>query len=264
MNDHGRPPEPVADLDIVIPVYNEGPNIVAAVDALADHVRTRFRILICYDSDEDSTLEALAEYDRSDVSIVLVRNPDSGPHSAVRAGFAASAAPAVLVYMADDDYNAGIVDAMVERFRDGCDVVAASRFMPQGSMVGCQNLLKEWIARWGSVALRTIAGIPVHDGTNSFRLFSRRLLERVEIESRVGFTFSVELLAKAVRLNWLVSEIPAQWIERGDRKSRFQVIRWLPAYVRWLMFSLATRWLRRGPDAVPRRRSALSPAPASD
>ena len=46
-------------LDIVIPVYNEGPNILATLGALAREVKTPARVLICYDMGEDDTLAAV-------------------------------------------------------------------------------------------------------------------------------------------------------------------------------------------------------------
>ncbi len=251
-------------LDVVIPVYNEGRNIVLALDALRAEVRTPFRVLICYDFDEDDTLDAVRAYPADDLEIVLVKNPERGPHSAVRAGFAASRAPAVLVYMADDDYNAGIIDEMVARFRGGCDVVAASRFMPGGSMVGCPT--HKWlITIVGTFALYHVARLGVHDSTNAFRLFSRRLLDTVELESDTGFTFSVELLAKAVRLGWRVDQVPARWFERSDKPSRFRIFAWIPAYLRWLLYALATAWLGRGQGTVRRRPVGLTtarPAPS--
>jgi len=48
--------------------------------------------------------------------------------------FAASAAPFVLVMMADDDYNAGIIDIMVAKAESGCDMVCATRFMSTGGV----------------------------------------------------------------------------------------------------------------------------------
>ncbi len=70
-------------LDIVIPVYNEGSNILATLGALAREVRTPARVLICYDFEEDDTLPAVrnnpAAYAGLDVS--FVRNPRRGAHS---------------------------------------------------------------------------------------------------------------------------------------------------------------------------------------
>jgi len=247
----------MSSLDIVIPVYNEGRNILAVLDAFRRQVRTPHRVLICYDSEDDDTLPAV-RHAPGQADIVLVQNPNpgQGPHSAVRAGLAASTAPAVLVYMADDDYNADIIDIMYRRFSEGCDVVAASRFVEGGCMIGCDRV-KEAVARFGSMLLNKVAGLPVHDGTNAFRLFSRRLLDAVEIESREGFTFSVELLAKSVRLGWPVTEVPARWYERADKPSRFRTVKWLPAYIHWLLYAMATRWL--GLRMSPRAK--LQPGP---
>ena len=49
------------ELDIVIPVYNEGRNIVPTLAALARHVTTPARVLICYDHDDDDTLPAIRD-----------------------------------------------------------------------------------------------------------------------------------------------------------------------------------------------------------
>ena len=43
------------------------------------------------------------------------------------------------------------------------------------------------------------------------------------------------------------------WIERQDGRTRFQVIRWLPAYLRWYFYAFATTFLRRPPSSVPMR-----------
>ena len=48
-----------SQLDIIIPVYNEGPNILATLGALAKNVRTPSRVLICYDFEADDTIPAV-------------------------------------------------------------------------------------------------------------------------------------------------------------------------------------------------------------
>ena len=243
-------------LDVVIPVYNEGQNIVPVLDALVREVRTPLRIFICYDFDEDNTLPAVRAHPVEGLTVEFIKNPERGPHAAVCAGFAASTAPAVLVYMADDDFNAGIINEMVENFLAGADIVAASRFMPGGCMVG-GDWHKRLITHLATFALHGLARLPVHDNTNAFRLFSRRVLDTIEIESQHGFTFSIELMAKAVRLGWPVTEVAAGWFERRDKASRFRVFAWIPRYLRWLFYALATTWLRRGPETVRRKPAAI-------
>ena len=228
-----------AELDIVIPVYNEGEGIVAVLRALREQVRTPFRVLLCYDRDDDTTLAAVRGAAKFPFDVMFVKNHGTGAHGAVVTGFEESAAPAVLVYAGDDDYNAGRVDAMMAKFREGCDIVAASRFIPGGSMEGCP-WLKAALVRGSAFALYHLAGVPTHDASNGFRLFSRRVLEAIPIESRVGFTYSIELLAKCHRLGWKIGEVPVAWQERKSGESRFRVLKWLPAYLKWFFYCFAT------------------------
>lgn len=235
-------------VDIIIPVYNEGATIRRTLAALEANVKTPCRLLICYDFDEDDTLSAIRETPINR-EIFFVKNQGRGPHAAVLTGMRTSEAPFMLVYPADDDYNAGIIDTMVEEALRGNDIVCASRFIPGGNMIGCP-FLKRVLVRMAAFSLYRLARIPTRDSTNGFRLFSRRLLQRVKIESSTGFSYSLELLAKCHRLGWGIAEVPARWYERPVGKSRFRVLRWLPAYLRWYFYIYATTYLRYGPESV--------------
>jgi glycosyltransferase involved in cell wall biosynthesis len=241
-------------LDIVIPVHNEGANILRTLAALTRDVKTPMRVLICYDMPDDDTLAAIGGAPDQAVAarVELVRNRGRGAHAAVMTGFAMSTAPYVLMYPADDDYNAGMLDAMMAAAEAGSDIVCASRFMPGGRMVGCP-WLKAALVRSANFTLHHFAGLPTHDASNGFRLFSRRLIDTIAVESDLGFCYSIELLAKCHRLGWPISEVPAQWFERRHGASRFRVLRWLPAYLRWYFYAFGTTWLHRSPATVPIR-----------
>jgi hypothetical protein len=165
------------------------------------------------------------------------------------AGFAASTAPIVAAYPADDDFNAGILEGMADMIRGGYDIVCASRFMPGGCMQGCP-WLKAALVRTAAFMLHRIAALPTRDPTSGFRMFSRRVIEQIEVESDQGFCYSIELLVKAHRLGWRIGEVPALWFERQHGTSRFRVLRWLPAYLRWFRYAFGTTLLRRSPATV--------------
>jgi dolichol-phosphate mannosyltransferase len=241
-------------LDVIIPVYNEGANILPTLQSLHREVKTPFRVLICYDRDDDNTLTAIRDHRESlgAMPIAFVRNSGRGALGAVLTGFAVSDAPLALVLMADDHYNAGIIDAMAAKAESGCDIVCASRFMPGGSMVGCP-WLKATLVRAGNFTLHHLARLPTRDATNGFCLFGRRVLDRIAIESDRGFCYSIELTTKCHRLGWRIGEVPARWFERAHGTSRFQVIKWLPAYLRWYFYAFATTYLRRSAATVPPR-----------
>ena len=239
-------------LDIVIPVYNEGRNILNTLGALKRGVRTPYRVLICYDRPEDDTLAAIRDNAEAlaGVDIVFVLNKGRGAHGAIMTGFAQSTAPFVLMYPADDDHTAGAIDAMVEKAASGCDIVCASRFMPGGAMVGCP-WLKAVLVRTANFTLYHVARLPTHDSSNGFRLFSRRVVDTVAVESDQGFCYSIELLVKAHRLGWRIGEVPTRWYERTQGASRFRVMKWLPLYLRWYRYAFATTFVGQGPETVP-------------
>lgn len=237
------------DLDIIIPVYNERENIYTVLEGLRQSVKTTFRVLICYDYDNDNTLPIIRNYKNATFEIELIKNQGKGVHGAILTGFRVSNASAVLVYPADDSYNVGKIDQMYERFREGCDLVAASRFIKGGSMKGCP-WLKSILVQTASFTLYWFAGIPVKDASSGFRLFSRRVINNIVIESTEGFTYSLEFLVKCHRLGWKIGEVPVVWFERTKGKSRFRVVQWLPGYLRWYFYGFATSWLKRNPASV--------------
>ena len=247
-------------LGIIIPVYNEGANILRTLQSIMRDVKTPLRVLICYDREDDDTLPVIGSNRDAlgALTITFVRNRGSGVHGAVLTGFTASSSPYVVVLPADDDYNANILDAMVAQAESGCDIVCASRFMSGGSMVGCP-WLKAILVRTGNFTLYHLARLPTRDATSGFRLFSRRVLDEITIESDRGFCYSIELLVKCHRLGWRIGEIPAQWKERAHGASRFQVIKWLPAYLRWYLYAFATTYLKRPAHSV---RMSASPRSA--
>ena len=58
-----------------------------------------------------------------------------------------------------------------------------------------------------------------------------------KFDSTTGFTFALELVAKSYFLNLKIVEIPSTWIEIKNRKSNFKVLKWIPYYIYWLLYS---------------------------
>lgn len=239
-------------LEIVIPVYNEGEGIINLLESLEKFVKTEFRILFCYDLDDDNIFNLKHKLEQFKFEIIFVKNPLTGPCEAIKKGLYFGNSECVIVYPADDFLNFRIIDNMYDAFKENYDIVVASRFMQGGSMKGCP-LIKSILVRFASTTLYLLSSIPVRDASNGFRLFSRRLLNTVNIESKVGFAYSLELLSKCNRLNLRIYEIAAQWEERSVGSSRFKIFKWLPEYLRWYFYGLGTTWLKKGPKHVKKR-----------
>ena len=58
------------------------------------------------------------------------------------------------------------------------------------------------------------------------------------------------VVVKCHRLRRRIGEVPAQWRERTHGTSRFQVMKLLPAYLRWYFYAFATTYLGRSARTV--------------
>ena len=137
------------ELDILIPVFNESESIVETLKNILSAVKCNYRILICYDYDEDPTLNIIKDNFSQNSKIVFVKNFSKGFNNALISGFEDSTAEAVLIFMADDHTNHVMINSCHTKFKAGYDVVCPSRFVKGGKMIG-NPLLKGFLTRLAS------------------------------------------------------------------------------------------------------------------
>jgi glycosyltransferase involved in cell wall biosynthesis len=233
-------------LSVVIPVYNEGENVVPTLRGVVERTRTRpLEVLVVHDFDEDTTVPVVKRLQAEIPELHLHRNRiGRGVLNAIKSGLAAARAPYVLVTMGDGSDDPGDIDPMYALALGGADVVAGSRYMRGGHQLG-GPLLKRTMSRTAGLSLHWLSGIPVHDATSNYRLYSRRLLDQVTIESDGGFELGIELTVKAFLLGMRVAEVPTTWRDRTAGQSRFQLWQWLPRYLRWYRRGIAGRFAKR-------------------
>ena len=226
-------------LDILIPIFNENKTIIKTLKNILINVKCRYKILICYDYDEDPTLKIIKENFPNNLKIQFVKNFSSGFNNALVSGFKKATSKAVLIYMADDHINHNVINLCYEKFRQGYQIICPSRFIKNGKMIG-NPFMKSILTKLASFFLFNFTSFPIKDPTNSFRLFPKDLIDKVKIESNKGFTLSLELTAKAHRLNYKMIEIPVTWMERDTGKSRFKLISFILPYTKWLFYIIKT------------------------
>jgi dolichol-phosphate mannosyltransferase len=237
----------IADVDLVMPVYNEGPNVGRALAEIYERVPLSKRVLIVYDFDEDDTLPVVRGLMPRYPGVELVKNTiGRGVLNAIRAGIAATTAEVVIITMADLSDDVSIIPRMVALIRDQeYDIVCASRYMKDGRQIGGPRL-KKLLSRAAGVSLHWLSGLPTHDATNAFRAYRHSVLAGTEIESSGGFEYSLEITAKAFAAGRRITEVPSTWRDRSAGQSRFKLRQWLPHYLRWYLYALSHRPRRVG------------------
>ncbi len=237
-------PAPV-ELAIIVPVYNEGEAVEPVLRALSAGVSTPHEIVVVYDFDGDTTVPVIARLAAELPGLRGLRNDlGRGVLNAMKAGIAGTTAPYVLISMADGSDEPHVVDSMVDLARDGADVVSASRYMRGGRQVGGPPF-KRLMSRTAGLTLHWFAGVPTHDPTNNFKLYARRFLDTVTIESTAGFELALELTVKATVARRRVAEVPTTWRDRTAGQSNFKLRKWLPHYLHWYWAAFRGRLARR-------------------
>lgn len=230
-------------LDIIVPVYNEAGNIEKLFDEIEAEVHSPKRISIVYDFDEDDTLPAV-ERIRGGYSfeVRLIKNTiGRGVVNAIKTGMLHAEYDAILVMMADLSDKLDVVDTMLEKLQNGYDLVCGSRYMKGGKQNG-GPFLKGLFSRTAGVSLHLLTGIPTHDVTNSFKMYSKRLIDHIKIESNGGFEIGLEIAVKAYAFGYAITEVPSEWFDRTEGESNFHMWRWMPKYLKWYLYAIVHTW----------------------
>ena len=233
-------------LDIVVPVYNEGRGIIKLFDEIRDKISTPKQVIVVYDFEGDTTIPVVADHiQRYQFQIRMIRNSNgAGALNAIKAGMQEAKSEMILVMMADSSDKLDVVDTMCQKMREGYDLVCGSRYMKGGRQEG-GPILKGLFARAAGLSLYFLTGIPTHDVTNSFKLYRKSMLQKIEIESNGGFEIGLEITVKAYVAGYQITEVPSVWVERQEGKSNFHMWKWLPHYLHWYFYCLIKCWFSK-------------------
>ena len=165
------------ELSLVIPCFNEADGLKSLSGALepvlADLPVTGFEIVVVDDGSSDLTFQALQRWhQRNDAvrPIRLARN--FGKEAAMTCGLHFARGQAVVVLDADLQDPPALIATMIERWRDGADIVLAHRTLRSED---------GWLKRLSAAAfyrvMGMLAGSQVPSNVGDFRLLDRRVVD---------------------------------------------------------------------------------------
>jgi dolichol-phosphate mannosyltransferase len=209
---------------LVIPTYDEAANVEPIVESALGQLPSPRRVLIVDDASPDGTGEIADRLAaaKDDVE-VMHRAKKEGLGPAYVAGFErALAGGADLIAQMDADFSHDPADLprLLEAVEDA-DVALGSRYV-DGGHVAEWGSTRRAISRWGSAYARTALGIGVSDLTGGFKVFRRRVLEAIDLESLAahGYAFQVETTFRALRAGFRVVEVPIVFRDRRVGESK--------------------------------------------
>ena len=215
------------DFSIVVPAYNEEGNMVPLVSKIAQK-RKRYRwnceLVIVDDNSSDRTggvADNIAAT-RKWIS-VMHRKGHCRMGYALKEGTKTAKGKIIVWTMADlsDDLNR-INDFLFLINRKGFDMVVGSRFIKGGSSGDISKY--KALASFGYSALaRILFSINVHDITNAYRAFDRKVAA-LRLDSG-DFAISPEQMLRAGLAGFKLAEVPVVYKDRVVGKPKFRFLK---------------------------------------
>ena len=180
-------------LSIVVPVYNEQdvlPEFHLRTSKALDAMGANAEILYVNDGSRDRSLAMLCELQGTDSRVSVINlSRNFGKEIAVTAGLDHSTGEAVVIIDADLQHPPELISTLVQRWREGFDVVYATRMERQG-----ETPLKKLTATYFYRLLHRLSEVPIPRDSGDYRLLSRRAVNAL-IQLREQHRFMKGLFA---------------------------------------------------------------------
>jgi len=208
---------------ILLPVYNEAANLEVLFENIRNGMAARgyaYKIIAYNDGSTDDSYDILIRSQATYPLHILGKAQNEG------LGFAFKSLLREVVSQSTDDKDMAVVlDSdnthnpehifhMVNKIRDGFDIVIASRYLQDSRIVGVSKF-RQFLSLGASFVMRTVFPIQgVKDYTCGYRAYSMECLKKAsskfgdQLIEEKGFACMAELLIKLRSMDILAVEIP--------------------------------------------------------
>ena len=209
---------------IVLPTYNERPNIERVTEGILRHEFAR--LLVVDDASPDGTgaiADSLAASRYAGRMEVMHRAGPRGLGRAYVDGLRRALttnADAIGQMDADLSHDPAYLPALragLERF----DLVIGSRYMRGVSVVNWP-VHRIALSAFANRYIRFVTGLSPNDCTSGFRLWRREALAKLQLDDprASGYAFLTEMLYQAARTGCRIGEVPIVFVERQEGYSK--------------------------------------------
>jgi polyisoprenyl-phosphate glycosyltransferase len=206
--------EPIL-LTVIVPVYKEEGNIdefLRRIIPILESVTSAFEIIFALDPSPDRTEEKILASRKADRRLKLLKfSRRFGQPFATLAGLQYSSGEAVVVIDVDLQDPPELIIQMVEKWREGYEVVYAQRRNREG-----ETWIKKLVSEVGYRIINRIAEVEIPKNTGDFRLMSRRVVNEINrLRECHGFLRGMVALA-GFRQTSILFDRPARFSGKGN------------------------------------------------
>jgi len=244
-----------ARVAVVVPTYNEAGNIKELTQRILALNLPNLRLIIADDNSPDGTglladdLAKHANEERHERIVVLHRKAKEGIGRAHIAGMKAALerGDEYIVQMDGDlSHSPEYIPRMLGTILSaGAGVVIGSRYVVGGSLSARWAWYRRMLSQFAGVYVNTILRLAVRDATGGFKIWDRRVLERINLDTirSDGYSFQVEMNYLCKLGGDSIIEVPIHFEERNAGSSKISLAVQIESMV--TPFALRFGWRRR-------------------
>lgn len=214
------------DVSIIVPTYNEAPNVAELVRRVSNVVAGREAEIIFVDDSTDATpdvVRAVAASASLPVRLIHRDEKIGGLGGAVVEGLLAAESDTCLVMDGDLQHPPEKIPELLDRAARGdVDVVVASRYAGGGTSTGLADRTRVLVSKASTAVTKAMFPVKLRDVTDpmtGFFVVDRRSIELETLKPR-GFKILLEILA---RKSFRIAEVDFDFADRhaGESKASF-------------------------------------------
>ena len=214
-------------LSVVVPMYNEEEVIGDTVQRIKESLEVvpDWELILVNDGSTDRTIEAANRAMSGKENVRLVSYAiNRGRGKALREGFRTAVGEIIVTIECDLSYNPSHILVLYRELANNpeVDMILGSAYMEGGRAKGVPAY-RLAISKYGNKLLSYSFGAKLKTLTSMLRGYRRRVIDSLELESD-GKEIHLEILSKAIALNYLIREVPATLEGRKSGKSKFKFV----------------------------------------
>jgi len=230
---------------VILPTFNERDNIKPLVMEIRQQLGEETEIIVVDDDSPDLTWQEVEEMRPSYPHLKLIRRQENhGLVASLKEGIEKASAEIIIWMDADGSMPPSKIPELIKPLHGGYDLVAGSRFVPEGGVELITGSPDSMAAFFFSLVLNRwcqfLFGRWFHDYTSGFVAVKKSALETLRLRGHYGEYF-IALVTEAHRRGFRLLEIP--YINRARKAGQSKTGQHLLDYLRrgWKYFWLTLR-----------------------
>lgn len=212
-------------LSVVIPAFNEEQGIKETLSKVESYLIEQdysYEIIVVDDGSVDNTAELVKNftaYNHSHSLCLLKNEGNKGKGFSVKRGVLEARGEYILFSDADMSTPIEEIEKLMPWFDKGYDIVIGSRALPQSNIMIHQPFYRETMGRIFNVFVQLLTIKGIKDTQCGFKCFRKKVAQEIfNKQTASGFSFDVEVLYIAYKLDYRIKEVPINWYNSPNSK----------------------------------------------